>query len=282
MPIRHLLLEHLRDPMHIPSNIAWRLSKYQSSARHIFILGPSRCGTTLLKSIIAAHSRITGLKYETTGLLEYHNLFDLPIQEISQDDYMSLVESSGSLAQLYDKVANTFVASSGAERFVDKVLPVDPVALYRLRKSFPNAKFVFIIRDARDSYASAKRIANFYYTDTARKYAKYWRRKARGWLRCEGRRRFYLVKYEQLVDDPEAIMRGVMRFLGESFEAQQLEKFGKTTDLSIYDAKHRNLNTPINARSVGRWEKELTSEEKDAIVRVAGSDLAHFGYHSVA
>lgn len=282
MPIRHLLLEHLRDPMHIPSNVAWRLSKYQSSARHIFILGPSRCGTTLLKSIIAAHSRITGLKYETTGLLEYHNLFDLPVQEISQDDYKSLVGSSNSLAQLYDKVADTFVASSGAERFVDKVLPVDPFALSRLRTCFPKARFVFIIRDARDSYASAKRIANFYYTDTARKYAKYWRRKARGWLRCDGKRRFHLVRYEDLVIDPEAIMRDVMQFLDEPFEPQQLKRFGRTTDLSQYDAKHRNLNTPINARSVGRWEKELTSEEKDAILRVAGSDLAYFGYHSVA
>ena len=148
-------------------------------------------------------------------------------------------------------------------------------------KLWPDAYFINVIRDGRDVLASQLNTGNF---------NKNPKEIANGWLTTHKRfREFaenpnvhaYEVFYEKLVSQPEEEIRKICDFLKVPFENSMLDFYQK--DLTIYTnpSGHLSLNrisNPIDSSMIGRWKKDLTSQQLDEFYSVAKDTMKTFGY----
>ena len=148
---------------------------------------------------------------------------------------MSLPEPS--LGELIGRVFQISCRRARKSRWGDKT-PRYVTDISRLHRVFPGAKFVHIIRDARDVCLSLRQA----WRHTWHYSAEYWSQTVRAGV-AQGQSigmDFYLeVAYEDLVRQPEPMLRRICAFLGEDFEPKMLEF-------------HRQA-----AVNIAPWEKDL-------------------------
>lgn len=249
-----------------------------SSRRHIFITGAPRSGTTLLKTILTAHSRIAGGDYESTGLFKPRDLHEYACGEIDNVRVQALLDASSHLVEFYDRVADELLAHWGGDIFVDKVWP----RAYRLRfvaAQFPRAAWIHIVRDGRDCYCSARKHPNVPQGKDIRTFATYWATCIRLIGQYVPAERVCAVRYEDLTADPEGEISTIMRWLDMGVEARQFHPAASSRIPSIRKtAYHNRLSQPLDTRSVGRYELELTKREQAVFEDVAGEVLQSWGY----
>lgn len=115
--------------------------------RPIFIIGAARSGTTMLaETILSRHPDIAYLS-EPNPTWGFGNAYK-PHDVLTESD----VTQRG--ANHIRKVFEKFLISSGKRRFMEKT-PRNCLRMPYIRKIFPDAKFVHVIRDGRDVAVSA-------------------------------------------------------------------------------------------------------------------------------
>ena len=113
-------------------------------------------------------------------------------------------------------------------RWVDGT-PEYSIHIFGLRKLFPEARFVHILRDVREvvrSMLNFHRVAGTQLVGSEEEAYKYWLRMVRACVRAEqayGREVLYRLPYSDLIERPEAAMRALLDFLGERYDARCLE-----------------------------------------------------------
>jgi hypothetical protein len=150
-----------------------------------------------------------------------------------------------------------------------------------VRKYYPGAKFLYMVRDGRDVAVSAKKtIFNRYsvfYT------AQLWKKEQEigmYWLNKLPKTDISLVKYEDLLADPHATVRSICAFLGieyrdsllNFFETQEAKKSGQLNAAWI------NTSRPIMKDNLGKFKAELSKAEIDLFEAIASQELDHFSY----
>lgn len=136
-----------------------------------------------------------------------------------------------------------------------------------LHELFPNAKFVYMIRDGRDmSYSFLKRteFKNTNITlDRFMFYLNYWNKinsYALNACKSIGPEYCHMVKYEDLVRRPEPVIHSVVDFLGLTWTDEMLHhdrhliKDIKLSNLSIFSEMQ---NGKINDKSIGKWRNNV-------------------------
>lgn len=219
----------------------------------IFIFGMPRSGTTLLEQIIASHSRVAG-----GGELAGGPKLVEAVEEILEKG------EAQNLAGILDEYGEAWVKSyltsmperaAGEDRVTDK-MPNNFLGFGLLRALFPRARFVHIRRHPMDTCVSmfTKRFKHTfpYATDlyTLGHYYRHYLALMDHWRKILGES-FHEVIYEDLVDDPEGIAKGVFSYLGLAWDPQCLEFYrrkGKVATMSTYQVRQ-----PINKSSIGRW-----------------------------
>jgi hypothetical protein len=272
------LLDLARRPHRVLATAAYWVGRTRSERPHIFIVGAPRSGTTLLKSLLVAHSDLGGSDYESTGIFGLRDLGTYSLGELPREQTRRIYVEEPDVVAFYDRVVAALLERSGSRRFVDK-LQVQPYRLRFAASRFPKAQFIRIVRDGRDAYCSALRHPHVRQSRSAAAYARYWRRTTAVPERVLPAGRLLTLRYEDLVSDAEATMRGLMRDLGETFEPQQIDpaRFSKTTSITKREV-HKNLGQAIGTQSAGRWQRELSEEDAQAFDHHAGDALRGFGY----
>jgi Flp pilus assembly protein TadD len=233
---------------------AQRISKYlpvlMSEARSdadasiqlpVFLVGFPRSGTTLLDQILSSHPRLTVLeeKENLRDLLQDFVTTDSGLQRLAQLDSSTLNE--------YRKKYWARVSESRPEFpkdmvFVDK-LPLNTLFMPLITRLFPQARFIFAVRDPRDVVLSCfmrafglnEAMRNFLTLDgTAQFYAAVMRVGIDATQKLGNTVR--VIRYESLVDDVESEARSLCGFLELGWEAGML-RFQET-------ARKRRINTP--------------------------------------
>jgi hypothetical protein len=118
--------------------------------------------------------------------------------------------------------------SGPRKRWVDGT-PEYSLHIYALRKLFPEAVFVHVLRDVRDvvrSMLNFHRLAGVQLVANEEEAYRYWLRTVKACAQAErayGSNVVRRLAYNSLIDHPESAIRSVLDFVGESFGAQCLE-----------------------------------------------------------
>jgi hypothetical protein len=186
---------------------------------------------------------------------------------------------------LYQEIARHF-GRSGVVYFAERYVPT--VVPYLMWEMYPQARELILVRDFRDMVASimafdAKR--GFYGFDrppgesdsdyVARLGGRVTKRLLESWRRRSDRA--HLVRYEDLVLEPENTIGGILDYLELDREAETVEKMR----LSLWERTseteaHRTTADP--EASIGRWQHDLSPELQEACRQSFGDALEEFGY----
>ncbi len=271
----------------------------EDTLRPFFIIGHPRSGTTLLRFMLSSHPRLH--VPDETGFLPF--LATDPETPMDRDELAELLRRIGQLNRFWGGI----VVSPDAfyDALTQPTLPAVLDALYRLqspvqtarwgdktplyiqyipqiRAIFPRAQFIHVIRDGRDAALSArakwgheKRYMDLSYL-------------LRNWVRNVqtgqaagaqlGRQKYSEVRYEELVTDPDNVLRTICTFLDEPYEASMLNfQAAAIREGGGFDA-HLEAQETLHSGSIGRWQTQLSPFERQLSDAVAGTLLADLGY----
>lgn len=151
----------------------------------------------------------------------------------------------------------------------------------KLHELWPDSYFLFMLRDGRDVASSRKMVGDF--GQGIEHIAGAWRDQVLRFLDFADRDgvNAHIVRYERLVTDPEPELRAIAEYLGLPFSEQLLSFHDQ--DLSIYrnptgHLSRDQVSRPINTSSLGRWKRDLSSDEIAVFESEAGELLAELGY----
>lgn len=234
----------------------------------VFIVGCGHSGTSLMLAILGNHPHLNPIPKES-GLF------------IGTDPEIH-VRMRGWDEECKD---------AGKVRWVEKT-PLHVFQIARFLALRPNAQIVIMLRDGRDVVCSLKpRIGYAAFEDRLERWIydnmaglPYWTHP-----------QVTVVKYESLVTDTEATLRGLCDFLGEEYSAQLLE-YHKTerrwysehiikpdfieTHRDHMNSRNWQINQPI-LDGRGRWRVEMSEAEKNRFRNSPAQDLLErFGYVS--
>lgn len=269
--------------------------------RPFFVVGCPRSGTTLLRFMLASHSRLW--IPDETGFLPFLGVPpDRPLEgrELRRAalraaalnrDWRDAVErvlevergSTATLGELVDGLYRFRMEGSGARRWGDKT-PLYVLHLPALAAIFPEAQFLHVIRDGRDVAVSISRtwgrtLAGRLYLDEICALERWAEAVGRGRSAgaALGPERYLEVRYEALVERSASCLGGVCSFLGEDLEPAMLEPERLARELGA-SGVHAEVRSSVSTARVGRWRRELSPFGRVAAERIAGPLLSELGY----
>lgn len=192
------------------------------------------------------------------------------------DNFGEILRSSRSKIEVFDKIADQHKSRANATYFLEKT-PEHSLILSKLIEWYPCSKFVFLMRDGRDGYASSFSNKNFY-SKVGDNFPYLWRDIARNYLASAGAKNVLCLRYEELVSHPEATMQGVMTFLGLPFEEQQLDPASFSRTSMSQESGHEMLSKNVSAQSIGSYRNRLSNKQIKFFERIAGEELRLLGY----
>lgn len=166
-----------------------------------------------------------------------------------------------------------------------------------LARTFPDARFVAIVRDGRSAVASHVRIMEAKHRNPLYTYKKdpsmiamtlsfvrCWRKHvafAHHYQKTLGDRLFVL-RYERLVQQPAAETERLCSFLAIDYRPEMIDASQFIAgDGKVWIPNSNHENAPeggIYASTVDRWKQTMPSDMADLVEFVAGPDLAFAGY----
>jgi hypothetical protein len=186
-----------------------------------------------------------------------------------------------SYKDIFSFFMNIQAYKSGKIRWGNQV-PRDLFNIPLILNFYNDAKIIVCVRDIRDFLLSYKcKWRNTSQQNIARIKAMYhpivtsllWKlsvRKIADLRRRVPEKNFEIIRYEDLVNDPEKTIRHVCKTIGENFENPMIE----------IDSDNSSFGSPkgIFKTSVGRWVTGLTCEEAVLAQWIGGEDLKGLGY----
>jgi hypothetical protein len=270
------------DPFVLWRNFRFLWNDAVSDERHIFILGPPRSGTTLIKNVLRTHSRICSIDDESHFFLRKR--YAAYRHDSIDDDVMEeLIRHSRSVVDLFDRIARHVKEREGAPIFLEKT-PSHALRLEYILNHFPESFVVFCVRDPRDGFRSSRNNPVFFRSlqtvsdSPQRVYTTHWTRSVGRYLEHFSRSNIYLLRYEDFCHNPEDCLRQIVSSIGINIEKDQLRSSAYSKTSVSGQEGHRRLKKPITAATVGKWKEVLTDQEIAEIESIAGDHMRRLGY----
>ncbi len=245
------------------------------SLHPIFVGGLMKSGTTLVRAMLSRHPDIFGglethwfterfarewrdpASSTSTRLLGF---FDL-----GRADHEAVAVQADSAPRFLDAFMRHCATRAGKPRWVEKT-PGNVLHLPTIFDRWPGARFIHVIRDPRDVYASWKR-SNKY--DLRRFIADAHDVERALGDRLGSREGAYLeVHYEDLVRQPRPVMAAMLDFVGAPWcegiddypgSAGEFDKVQRLTGKA--SATLRSIERPIFQDGIGQWTAVLSPAE---------------------
>ena len=269
-----------------------------------FMFGFERSGTTLLSMIVGSHPEIavpysvSGMWYEFAERLgEFGALARQEDLEALVDDVLDhkrvqsldLVPDRETLLDglplrnypaLVRRFHEAYAHATGQPNWAN--LDIQTIRkMHTANRWFSDARFVHIVRDGRDvalSFESYK-----HGTRNTLDCATRWRDWVGTNLRMGSmlpRDRYLVIRYEDLLAEPESTCRVLCGFLGVAYCPQMLE-YGTAVERKI-PSERRSLwpliEGALQPQNAYRWKREMPAARRGVFERRAGTVLRELGY----
>ncbi|TMR96158.1 sulfotransferase family protein [Nonomuraea basaltis] len=202
----------------------------------VFLLSPVRSGSTLLRSILNAHSALHAPHELHVRRLRVQ--FDT---NLASKAMAALGHNQADLEHLlWDRVLHRELVRSGKRYIVDKT-PANAFAYQRIATCWPDARFIFLLRHPASIATSWHEASPDKRTpdDAALDALRYMKAVQRARKALPG----LTVKYEELSAEPERITREICAFLALEWEPEMLS-YGKQ---------------PVLEKGLGDWRDKIRS-----------------------
>lgn len=260
------------------------------------VVGRGRSGTTLLRAMLDSHPEVAvpdespwvvRMAQALPGAYDGAELarrlaadasflrWQLPADEVARR-----VRAAPDLAEAVRSLYRLYAEAQGKPRYADKT-PSAVMHMERLAALLPETRFVHLIRDGRNvalSYLDAG-----FDTATMGQAALDWRRfvrRGRASGRALGSARYREVRYEELVADPEAVVRDLCPYLDLAYDPAMLRYFERAEEV-VGDMPHpearRHVYLPPTA-GLRDWSTEMSSQQLGVFEVLAGDLLDELGY----
>lgn len=276
----------------------------------VFLICSERSGSNLISTIMGTHSEIYSLPPIHFGLTALLNMHET-LQGGTDSKAWTLIKRRlvrQAKTHLGDEIAGKF------KRWLNSQDKIDPQKITRyvfeelapnkgagitfikekklnrmmffLLKCYPEARFVFQVRDPRDFLLSAKTVqanpANIKFK-SVRNALKIWNDDQRAGLRALGllgKDQVFLHRYEDLVGNPQETLQGLCAFLELDFEPGMLDfhKTGEAIKLAGSGQARKNVSQPLISGNFAKYRKGLSKKEIQRVETRLGDLMDIFGY----
>jgi hypothetical protein len=280
-----------------------------------FLVGCGRSGTTLLQSMLSAHSRVASMPetwlFVTVAGYMAPRLYGFPpkgvkerllrirdktrlrlrlaaknsraevrnvLRQLKREDLMALFPPTGrqlepqlqACVNILDRIAQ----DEGRPIWLEKS-PLHLGYVDLIERVIPNARFIHILREGPDAVASLY--------DATQQFADPWRRIyptldhcIDQWNHCVklssrymGLPRHFLVRYEDLVSDPESTLRRLCPFLDLEFEVEMRDGYRQAAGRLIREAEpwKKDVAGPIVNANGTKFQSLFDEAQKRHILR---------------
>ena len=164
-------------------------------------------------------------------------------------------------------------------RWVDGT-PEYSLHIYALRKLFPGALFIHIVRDVASvvrSMLNFHRLAGTHLVANEEEAYKYWLRMVRACLKAEqayGPRVIYRLRYAALIDNPESAIRSLLDFVDEPYAAKCLEPLAQRINSSNVPADFKSDDSATDPAVVEEARRLSAEIEETAQPREGSPAMA--------
>jgi len=267
----------------------------------VFVAGVERSGTSLLYALLASHPNIAMTRrtnlwsyfYDQYGDLSDPENFERCLQVMMR--YQRLVklqpdaqrlraefwQGQPSYARLFALLEEHNAARLGKQRWGDKSLNTERYA-DPILSAYPGARILHMVRDPGDRCASVLRRWSDRRGSGVGGATAEWMVSADLAIRNQRRHpdRYRIVRYEELVQDPAAMLRNICAFIDEPYVTTMLSMQGATEfreqgSNSSYGARPVGV---ISTDSIGRSRDVLTTPKRAFIRRATRRRLIELGY----
>lgn len=288
-----------------------------------FLISMPRSGSTLLSLMLGSHPQVCcpPEPWIILAISEYFNLADVKSiaygrewAEIASIEFLLSLERKkrGALGKLFNSIRkkstendllfarfllneiyNSHLEVTNKEIFIDKT-PRNYVLLELIKQVLPSSKKIVLVRNPFDIFASYKstwEISRGIFT--AKGVSVHTRDFCEGLfsiasVASSNNSDTTLVRYEDLVANPDAVMHKLSQFLEINFSESMLTYYENTALIEEYkkspvgDPVLSNKPLPVNSLSVSSWEQRLELEDIKALIDVLGVQIfEQLGYKDV-
>jgi hypothetical protein len=276
-----------------------------------FIIGRPRSGTTLLRHLFDAHPNIIipeECNFLLTLSLKYKNIKKFNNQQIDQflsdlkgtknyktfpidqkvlEQNINSLPPDTSLQDLFTAVHFSCLTIHKKNEILirgDKNPAYSSELFNKLIQSFPEAKYIHLIRDYHDHIASI--ITGKMVMASPAYMAIAWRKSIERLEKYKKKRpgNFYTIRYEDFVEQPEKCMKAMCEFLKIPYDPNVFEFYKKKETYLTHQPKtnfannHKSLFNPVNTSRIGNWKQVLKGNELAIVEIIAGKTGKTLGY----
>jgi hypothetical protein len=290
----------------LPDDRIWGFDQPEGSVTISFLMCSERCGSNLITKMLDAHSAICGpatkhlINPVARNAFRYEPLTDAAHWAALLDDIHGLLSADfshwrrsftraeldtlaapGELAALIARIFDAEAQAHGKLHvFIKENHVYEFIAFLLLH--FPQARYVYQVRDPRDMALSWKN--NPGHPGGVCRAARQWQTDQQNSLKIVNelhkQGRACLVRYEQLIAEPRAVLTEVLALMGLHYEPAMLSFH--ESELTRANAGQQpawaNLDKALMSGNKDKYREALSADERRAIESICYYEMQHLGY----
>ena len=275
-----------------------------SDYKKLFIIGCPRSGTTWVQLLLAQHPKVATAP-ETQIFAYYLDHFrrqwrheqEGPGRERHGDSGLSRLLSEQDFLELCRRAAGLVLEKIAEKRPAAEIVaeksPRHALEAEFIQRVFPEAYFLHVVRDPRDTAASllaAARSWAAWAPKNAIRAARLWTTCVESARRVAGSERYLEIRYETLRSQGATELEKIASWLGTSWGRPEAEEAIKACEFSQMQKENKSADLMPASRSpaaffrngkVGGWRNELSRSDVRVVEQICAPLMKQYDYDRV-
>jgi len=150
----------------------------------------------------------------------------------------------------------------------------------KLLVDFPHCKIIQLIRDPRAVLSSYR--TSGVGTNQPAAVINQWRDAYEMKGKIENSERYFCLRYEDLISDPQYQVKKVCSFLNVEYEPKMMEFYRRSlSGFAVEQRHHENTLNPIFSSSLNSWKDKLSKNQIALVEQQLGAEMEQSGYQLV-